>query len=120
MRNFFLRTLAICLVVAGSSLAHAQTTWSSVGPFVISEIKSDFSPSEGLVVVPPAGFTIPNPSSCATASGAGLVATNPSYKTLSAIILAAFLSGKQVRLWFANPSSCAVGRPAFVGVDVLN
>lgn len=121
MRNYFFRKLAIaCLAIAPFSPAQAQTTWTSAGPFVISQLKTDFAPYEGLVVVPPAGVTIPNPANCPGAGEAGLTSTNPAYKTQSAVLLAAFLSGKQVRLWFANPSSCAVNRPAFVGVDVFN
>jgi hypothetical protein len=118
MRKIALRNLAIgCF--AAVSLAPAQTTWTSVGPFVIAELKSDFTPSEGIVVAPPAGFTIPNPGSCAATDGGGLISTNKAYTTQSALILAAFLGGKQVKLWFASNAGCAVNRPAFAGLDVL-
>lgn len=122
MRHFMTRSLAITSLALAfsSSLVDAQTTWTSVGPFVIKELKSDFSPSEGMVIVPPSGTVIPNPAGCPAGSEAGLIGTNPSYKTLSAMVMAATMSGKPVRLWFANPSSCAVGRPAFVGIDIIN
>ena len=118
MRKSVFRNLAIGWL-AVVSLAPAQTPWYSVGPFVISELKSDWTPSEGILVVPPAGVTIPNPGSCAATDGAGLSSSNPAYKTQSAMLLAAFLSGKQVRIWFNNTSGCAINRPAMIGVDVL-
>ena len=121
MRNFHPRILVVAgLLTAFSLSTDAQTTWTAVGPFVISELNSDFSPNEGLVVVPPSGVVFPNPAGCAVASAAGLSASNRAYKTLSSLLMAAFLSGKRIRLWFSNPSSCAINRPAFVGVEVLN
>lgn len=122
LRSALLMTLCAPLVKA---------EYYSTAPFVIAELRSDWSPYEGMVVIPPAGVTILNragcparaaddPSNPGKSDGGGLSASNPAYKTLSAMLLAAFLSGKQVRLYFNQPYGCAIGRPALSGVDIIN
>jgi len=121
---------AALLATLCSSMARAE--YYATTPFVIAELRSDWLPYEGMVVIPPAGVTILNRAGCPAraaddpgnagkSDGAGLTATsNPAYKTLSAMLIAAFLSGKQVRLYFNQPYGCAVGRPALSGVDIIN
>ena len=120
------RALVIALLLSVSFTAGvAKAEFYSMTPFVISELRSDWSPSEGLVIVPPPGVLIPNRAACGPTpnwvpDGVGLLATTKGYTTLSSLLMAAFLGGKQVRLHFQSPYTCAIGRPALVGVDVIN
>jgi hypothetical protein len=116
----------LALFFAGASIATAQIVTTQ--PFVIQELRSDWIPGEGMVVIPPPSVSIltlmqsrVNCGGPGNYDGAGLSATNnPAYKTLSSMLMAAFLSGKRVRLHFNAPYSCAVGRPALIGVDIIN
>lgn len=113
--------IVLAVILITSNLAHAD--FIEVGPFNIIKLGTDFTPNEGLIIYPEPGTSIPtvSQSGCPASDGYGLTKlNNAAYSTLSATVMAAFLANKKIKLWYDHsPYVCAVGRVAFVGLEIV-